>query len=217
VAGRSPSSWYRVGWHENPTDFLSHEECSWEHRFDDPAREYRTLYCAASVLTAIREVLSDLRPSALARADFAQWQLSQGISVEDLFEPARRVTQAWRDEHVIVEVEADMNAPVVDIEDVGLREELERTHSLLLRSHGMDHLNVSEIRSKNRAVTRAISRDLYEHGAGGLTFDSNLDSGRCLVVFEGRGRLGERSEPQSLREDVSELAQVVEEYGLLMD
>jgi hypothetical protein len=216
AVGRSPSSWHRVGWRENPTDYLPHEECSWEHRFDDLHREYRTLYCADSALTAIREVLADLRPNAIARAEYAQWQLAQGVPVDELSEPARRVTDVWRHEHVLIEVEAETGGAVADVEDVGLREELERTHSTLLRAHGMEHLNISEIRSKNRAVTQAVSRDLYEQGAAGITFKSNLDNGGCLVVFEGRGLRHPASEPQDLSEDVPELWQVVTEYGLLM-
>lgn len=217
AVGRPPTSWHRVGWREDPTDYLPHEGCSWEHRFDDPLREYRTLYCADSALTAIREVLADLRPNAIARAEFAQWQLAQGIPVDELSEPARRVTDAWRDAHVLIEVEVETDGAVAEIDDVGLREELERTHSELLRAHGMEHLNISEIRSKNRAVTQAISRDLYEQGAAGITFKSNLDNGRCLVVFEGRGLFHPASDPQHLSDDVPELWQVVTQYGLLMD
>lgn len=174
------------------------------------------MYCAETALTAIREVLADLRPNTGARAEFAQWQLAQGIAGEDLFEPARRVTDRWREEHVLVEVEPEHEAPFADVEDVTLREELERTHSDLLREYGMNHLNVSEIRSKNRAVTQAVSRDLYEQGAAGVLFNSNLDSCRCLVLFEGRAELRGSGDAVSLAEDVPELRQVVEEYGLLM-
>jgi len=205
-----------VGWHENPTGFLSRATCSWQHRFDDPRREYRTLYCADSALTAMREVLADLQPNAVARAEFAQWQIAQGTPLDELSGPARRVTDVWLDEHVLVEVDAETDGAVADIEDVQLREELERTHSDLLRAHGMEHLDIAEIRSKNRAVTQAISRDLYEQGAAGLSFKSNLDSGRCLVIFEGRGHLEPVSAPQHLSDEIPELWQVVMEYGLLI-
>jgi hypothetical protein len=195
---------------------LPERVCSWEHRFDDPKHEYRTLYCAESVLTAIREVLADLRPNAVARADFAQWQLAQGISREELFEPARRVTRRWREEHVLVAVDVERDGPIADIDDVTLREELERAHFDLLREHGMDYLNISEIRSKNRVVTQTISRDLFQRGVAGLVFRSNLDDGRCLVAFEGRSELNATAEAVPLTQNVPELAAVVMEYGLFL-
>lgn len=187
-----------MGWHESPTDFPPHDVYSWENRFDDPVKEYRTLYCAETSLTCIREVLADLRPNVEARAEFAQMQLAQGIPTNELMEPARRVTERWRDEHVLIEVELEREGPMVDIDDVALRDEIERSHSDLLREHGMAHLDISEIRSKNRAVTKAISRDLYEQGAAGLIFRSNLDDCKCAVLFEGRGRLELSAYPVSL-------------------
>ena len=217
AAGRSSvDTWHRVGWYEAPIDFPPHEVYSWENRFDDPDKEYRTLYCAETAVTCIREVLADLRPNAVARAEFAQWQLAQGIPTDELMEPARRVTEKWREEHVLIEVQLDCDGPLVDLDDVSLRDTLERAHNDLLREHGMAHLDISDIRSKTRAVTKAISRDLYEQGAAGLTFKSNLDDCRCVVLFEGQGTLELSAEPISLAEEIPELQQVCHEYGLLL-
>src|SRR3954466_2256318 len=90
---------WRVGHAGSPLDFVPHEYCSWEHRFDDPEREYRTLYGARHRVTALREVLADLRPETRVRADFARFQLDQGVPVEELKVPAREVTAAWRQTH----------------------------------------------------------------------------------------------------------------------
>ena len=164
----------------------------------------------------MREVLADLRPDVVARAEFAQWQLSQGVSVGDLYEPTRRVPERWRDDHVLIQLELEREGPLADIDDVGLRTELERTHRDLLRAHGMAHLDISEIRSKSRVVTQAISRDLYDQGVAGLIFRSNLDDGRCLVLFEGRGVLEQIGEATSLADELQVLREVCEEYGLLL-
>jgi hypothetical protein len=131
-------------------------------------------------------------------------------------EPARRITATWREQHVLVQVRLERHGLLADIDDVRLRDELERSHVELLRAHGMAHLDISEIRSTNRAVTQAMSRDLYEQGAAGLLFRSNLDDGRCLVVFEGRGTLEVTDEPISLADDLPELLQAAAEYGLLL-
>jgi len=53
----APNRWWRVGYHHAPLDFVPRELYSWEHRFDDPEHEYRTIYCAEMKLTALREVL----------------------------------------------------------------------------------------------------------------------------------------------------------------
>ena len=205
-----------MGWHDSPTDYPPRELCSWQNRFDDPERDYRTLYCANTIVTCMREVLADLRPNAVARADFARWQIDQGVPAEALAEPARRVTMRWREEHVLVAVELDRDGPLADIDDVSLRSELERAHGGLLREHGMAHLDISEVRSKSRPVTQAISRDLFDHGAAGLIFGSNLDDGRCAVAFEGRCTLEATADPVPLSEDLPELLQVCREYGLLL-
>ena len=87
---------WRVGHAGSPLEFVPHEYCSWEHRFDDPERQYRTLYGAQHRITALREVLADLRPNATVRADFARFQLDQDVPVDELKVPARVVTAAWR-------------------------------------------------------------------------------------------------------------------------
>jgi hypothetical protein len=45
----------------DPIGFIPTERCSWNHRFDDSKRRFRTLYCAIRPETALREVLADLR------------------------------------------------------------------------------------------------------------------------------------------------------------
>jgi hypothetical protein len=103
-----------------------------------------------------------------------------------LFEPARRVTK-WREEHVLVLVYAERMGRSLTLSMSSCERRSSGRTFDVLREHGMDHLSIAQIRSKNRAVTQAISRDLYEHGAAGVTFKSNLDGGRCLVLFERRG------------------------------
>lgn len=219
VAGRrNLDEWYRVGWHEEPTEFVPRHLCSFEHRFDDPEHEYRTLYCAETKLTALREVLADLRPNVNARADFARWQLAQGVPSQDLYEPTRRVTRRWREQHAlaVVTIERD-DRPLVDIDEPALRDQLEREHAELLRDHGMAYLNVSEVRSKNRAVTQTISRDLYEQDAAGILFRSNIDDGRCVVIFEGNASLEPLEDVVPLSRDLAELDQICTEWGLILE
>jgi hypothetical protein len=138
-------------------------------------REYRTVYGAQYKVTAPREVLADLRPEAKARADFAQFQLDQGVAVDDLEVPAAAVTPAWRAAHELAPARVERDGPLIELDEPGRLEELATRPASLLAEHGMRQLNISEICSKNRPVTQAVGRDLYERGAAGLPFRPNLD------------------------------------------
>ena len=77
----------------------------------------------------------------------------------------------------------------------------------------MEHLNISEVRSRTRPVTQAISRTLYEDGAAGVRFRSNLDDHPCTALFEGRSHLEPTGVPIVLTRDVPELLRVCAEYS----
>jgi hypothetical protein len=62
---------WRVARKPDPLNFVPHDRYSWGHRFDDLKRHHRTLYCAETPETALREVLADLRPNASAPAAMA--------------------------------------------------------------------------------------------------------------------------------------------------
>jgi hypothetical protein len=207
---------WRIGHIEAPLDYVPHEYCSWEHRFDDPHREYRTLYCAQHKITCLREVLADLRPESRVRAEFAEFQLAQGVAADELEIPAHEVTDAFRRSHVLAPARVQRTGPIVDLDQPALLEQLAAKHASLLARHGMDHLNISEIRSKNRPVTQAISRDLYEQGVACILFRSNQDNQRCLVRLESRAQLQPDGAAIRLTMDLPELLQVCSEYSLVL-
>lgn len=106
---------------------------------------------------------------------------------------------------------------LIDLDDLNVRREIEYEYATLLASHDMKHLDISEIRSKNRAVTQSISRALYEEGNAGIKFGSNLDNLPCFALFEGRASLESLSATISLAEDIEELLQVCEEFNLILE
>lgn len=61
---------WRLGYFEAPCDFPPHHLYAWTHRFDDPRREYRTIYCADEKQTCLREVLADLWPNRVALSEY---------------------------------------------------------------------------------------------------------------------------------------------------
>lgn len=62
---------WRVGQRDDPLAFARRELCSWNHRFDDSRRRFRTIYCAEDPRTSLREVLADVRPKLSAIRAFA--------------------------------------------------------------------------------------------------------------------------------------------------
>lgn len=187
---------------------------SWQHRFDDPRREYRTLYCAERADTCLREVLADLRPNAQVLAEMNEL-FGSSAAIESA---AGTVPREWRDAHVLRRGRVEANGDFADIDSVRLRRRLEREHAGLLAAQGMDHLDISEVRSRTRPVTQAISRTLYEDGAAGVRFKSNLDDRPCFALFEGRARLAaeraSRGTLVRLRRDEPMLVRVCDELGL---
>ncbi|MBJ7330655.1 MAG: RES domain-containing protein [Solirubrobacteraceae bacterium] len=191
----------RIGHVSAPRDYVRHAYCSWQHRFDDPLHDYRTLYCAEQPITCLREVLGDLRPNTKARADFMEFQRAQGIHPDEVREPANEVTARWRQENALAPGVVRRTGRLADLGNRRLLEQLATAHAFVLAEHGMHQLDLTNITSKNRRVTQEISRDLYEHGAAGLLFRSNHDGARCRAVRRTRrdaaSQTGHPDDPRS--------------------
>jgi hypothetical protein len=56
-----------------------------------------------------------------------------------------------------------------------------------LVDHGLEHLDLHEITTNRRVVTKTIARDLFDRGAGAVRFPSRLDGNACIALFEGCG------------------------------
>jgi hypothetical protein len=190
---------------------VPYELSSWQHRWDDPWREYRTLYCAESALTCLREVLADLRPDTKAIAELKQLFGDETPALKGVGE----VAAEWRDAHQLCPalIVSDHAFCPVDA-DVELRHEHERELAALLAEHGMEHLDVAQVRSRDRIVTQTVSRALYKRNYAGVRFGSNLDDRPCYALFEGRAALEPNGEAHEMTSDLQPLRQVCEEFGL---
>lgn len=177
---------FRLGHRSDPVGLPPRELCGWAHRWDDPYQEYRTLYCATSPLTCLRETLADFRPSAKVFAEMIQLY-GRAAPELDLFRGL--VSRAWFESNRLAAGVVWADGDLVDVDDPETRERLLRQHAALLANHGFDHLDITELRSPHRAVTQAISRSLFDDGAAGIWYRSNLDDRPCLALFEGRAGL----------------------------
>jgi len=137
----------------------------------------------------------------------------------DLLATAGTVTVALRAARVLIHATVELDGELVDVDQSAVRDALEREHAALLAAHGMDHLNIAEIRSHTRIVTQTISRSLYEQGAGGVMFGSNHDDQPCYALFEGHARLitAEDAELLELTADLEILRQVCAEWQLQIE
>ena len=195
---------WRVGYFASPCEFTPRDLCGWNHRFDDPQREYRTIYAADKKETCLREVLADLRPSKKALADF-----KKNFGDDDALKCAGLVTRALRRKHVLVQADIAVSAgTAADIESAAVLRDL---------SERLGHtLDTARVRGKDRALTRAASRLLYSDGHSGIRFRSRLDAFPCHALFEGRAHLDQRGKATSLTEPIAELIAVAREYGLTL-
>jgi RES domain len=191
---------YRLGHRSDPLGFVPWDACTWAHRWDDPLRRYRTLYCARTTATCLRESLADLRPSAKTIADI-QRLFGSNFDVRDTYGV---VSRKWLASHALVAAELWTDGPLVDIDDPDVRTNLVYKHAQLMTSHRMDRLDTTELTGRVRSVTQAISRALWQEGAAGIRYRPNLDNRGCYALFEGRAGLypvgfGTTFEPRLLK------------------
>jgi hypothetical protein len=140
-----------------------------------------------------------------------------GLGATDQQVLAGVATAEWRRSRVLSEARVDTAAPLCDLRDAATLADLERQHAGLLRSHGMRHLDLSQVTSEDRAVTRVIARDLYEQGFGGVLYPSAVSpGGSCIAVFEHRGELRAAGDPEALYDDIPELIQVCGEWHIVL-
>lgn len=195
---------WRVGHFKSPCDFTPDHLCAWNHRFDDPLREYRTIYAADKKETCLREVLADLRPNKKALADF-----NKTFGADPATTDAGKVTRAWRRKHVLAQADIDISSgTMAKIETTAVRTDLSRRLK--------QQLDVETIRGGDRDLTRSISRELYNDGHCGIEFRSRLDKAPCHALFEGRARLEQVGKAVSLADDAAELIAVCQEYNLTL-
>ena len=157
--------------------------------------------------------MADLRPNTRMLAELAE------LFGEDraIVEAAGAVSAGeLRARRVLAQADMRLEGPLVDVDEPAVLTDLEHRHAILLAEHGMEHLDISQIRSEDRIVTQTIGRSLHGDGAAGLAFGSNLDDQPCFALFEGRATLEPLEPPVvvALDDDLGILRQVAAEYGL---
>jgi hypothetical protein len=186
---------WRVAHHTDPLGFAPRERCSWGHRFDDVQRRYRTLYCASTPETALREVLADLRPNAAAIAKHLE---KYGAAATSSL-PTTAITEKWRQDNVLVACTMTYEGRLLDLTDTNDRHEIELRHAELLARYDMSHLDMHEITTRRRIVTQTIGTDAYDNlDVAAIRFASSRDRHACFALFEDRAELEAAGPPIAL-------------------
>ena len=205
---------WRVGYFTSPVDFAPRARYEFNHRFDDVKRRFRSVYCAETAATALRELLCDYRPNAEAIRLHVERYGPEAI--EDI--PSKPVTASWRRQNVLQRVRIALDGFVADLTDVATRQTVETAHAGLLVAHGLDHLDMAQVMTRDRVVTQTIASSLYDQGAGAIRFASRLDGAPCIAVLEGRGRLEGVEAAISLSDPPPQvLVDVCGKWGLLLE
>ncbi|WIM85891.1 RES family NAD+ phosphorylase [Candidatus Mycobacterium wuenschmannii] len=195
-------------------DFTPRELYQFSHRFDDVHHRFRTLYCADSAETSLREVLADFRPNLGALQRHVERYGPE--AAEDFIE--KPVTAQWRRQHVLVPTVLELDGPLIDLTDVPTRQEIEHRHVQLLLEHDLQHLDLHEITTSRRAITQTIAADLFDRGASAVRFPSRLDGNACIALFEGRGAASSAGELIALTDPPpTPLISVVTPWGLTLE
>jgi RES domain len=156
-------------------------------------------------------VLADLRPNAKAIGELKALFGDGTPALRGVAE----VAAEWRDAHLLCPALAVSVYELCHVDDaVVLRIELEHELADLLVEHGMGHLDIAQVRSRDRIVTQTVSRALYERYYAGVRFGSNLDDRPCYALFEGRAELEGDGDPLELTATLEPLRQVCDEFGL---
>lgn len=180
-------------------------------RFDDPQRQFRTLYFAAQRRTAFIETLAPLRLPLDLLADHVSPpdQRAQRLG--------GRISVPWRSARAVGQARLGPGQRWLDLRALATREALRQELAPLLLQLGFRDLDLSSIVGPQRALTQAIARWAHEQGAMGLVYHSRLDNRRtCWAVFEG-ATFTPAGAPERITADDPDLAAVARLFGLYID
>lgn len=186
VRQRADVAAVRVGRGPDPLGFVPLEYQTWEGRYDDPDRTWRTLYLAGDAYGAWVEVLGRFRPHDDLAAALKDITDEEGDAAPI---PAGRVPLSWLSNRRVAHARLMGRFAEVGEPDT-LRWLATRLGELLARS-GVRDLDLSAATGPQRELTQAIARELYLHAdTHAIEYPSRYgETIRCIAVFETDGGL----------------------------
>lgn len=189
--------------HHAPSRLSHRETGSAPDRFDDPKHEYRVRYLATTFRGAALEVLDHFRPNAPAESRLDEIDGIDGIDIlQD--DPAGSVPENWlSNQRIALAVVAGSATPqFADVTNVDLlaslnerprvRAKLSTTEArAALGSRArLDEGTIRLVGPVGRAITQAVSREIYGAGLHGIAYKNRFDDDeQCWAVFDDRLQL----------------------------
>lgn len=148
-------------------------------RFDDPLGEYRVLY-AGQRRTCFLETLAAFRPSVDALAAL------QAVRNTDEPLPVTTVPAGWYRTRAVSRLRLLGGQRWLDVRAADTLEVLRGELAANLAEWRMTDLDLSDVMSRDRRLTQAISRWAYDEGFHGVVYSSRFGAGASLwAIFEG--------------------------------
>ena len=99
------------------------------------------------------------------------------------------------------------------------RAKVAAAHADLLVAHRVQHLDETDVTSRDRAFTQELAARLYDEGHAGVRYTSNIDRGQCVALFEGRYALEGDEAPAGARPSQVEavMRTALEALGLIVE
>jgi hypothetical protein len=152
------------------------------HRFDSLTGEYDVIYFGTTLKACFGETLAPFRPDLV---------VAEAVKDDQGYMAAGDVPSDWRAKRLAVRVKPVTDLPFLDVEAPETRERLRRELAVPLSLLGARDLDVSDIRSSDRRVTRLVSQWAWgQHADGeprfaGIRYLSRWNSKwECWAVFD---------------------------------
>jgi RES domain len=141
------------------------------HRWDDPEREFRSLYTASSAQGAFIETLQDLRPNLSFLASLDELELEPGEEV-----PSHRDLDAsYFDNLYACDIAVRTQpAPFIDVFDISIIEIMRGQLAGLATHLSIRTIDASTMLGPDRELTQAVAREIWTKGYAGITSPSTL-------------------------------------------
>ncbi len=156
------------------------------NRFDSLNGSYEVVYFGTTLEACFGEVLAPLRPDPeIADIVREDWDDSSNMAPGE-------IARDWRAKRLAVRVRPATDLPFLDVEAIETRELLRRELAVALSLLEVKDLDVSDIRSSDRRVTRLVSQWAWsqdlpngEPRFAGIRYLSRLNSEwECWAIFE---------------------------------
>ena len=152
------------------TDRLGNE--MFGHRWDDPQREFRSLYTSSTKVGACIEVLQDLLPKV---SELARLQAIQRDTDEDLPDFGALPESYFEHLHGC-ELGIAAGIPFLNVVDAQIVQAMRSELAALATRLGLPDVDVSTITGDIREVTQAVARNIYAARYAGISSPSSLGS-----------------------------------------